>query len=146
MMTQKTKTILMALALLAGVAVLDSCNKSNNPSIVGNWSLTSERERSITSGVTVQDTTVQFGTANPTILLLKSNSSFEVVSTGSTSSGVYVYSGSVLTLVDTNGGTPSSIMYQVSALSSNQLTIQRTDTTSATPPIQVNIYNLNLNK
>ncbi len=145
-MTQKTKTILMALALLAGVAVLDSCNKSNNPSIVGNWSLTSERERSITSGVTVQDTTVQFGTANPTILLLKSNSSFEVVSTGSTSSGVYVYSGSVLTLVDTNGGTPSSIMYQVSALSSNQLTIQRTDTTSATPPIQVNIYNLNLNK
>ncbi len=145
-MTQKTKTILMALALLAGVAVLDSCNKSNTPSIVGNWSLTSERERSITSGVTVQDTTVQFGTANPTILLLKSNSSFEVVSTGSTSSGVYVYSGSVLTLVDTNGGTPSSIMYQVSALSSNQLTIQRTDTTSATPPIQVNIYNLNLNK
>ena len=144
-MTNTTKTLFLFLALISGVTFLNSCNKSSTVSIVGTWTLSSERVRSITSGLTVLDTTYQIGISNSQVWNLKSNSSYTAISTSGTSSGIYGYTGGVLTLVDTSGGFSSGI-YKVSTLGSNQLSLQLNDTTSFVPPTQVYIYNYNFSR
>lgn len=144
MITKNTKTVFLILALISGVAFLNSCKK-NSASIVGTWTLTSERERMSVSGITTLDTTYQIGVSNQQILTLKSNSSFTVIGSGGTSAGVYGYTNNILTLVDTTGGGSSSTIYSVSTLTSNQLSLQATDTT-ATSPLTIQIINVNFSR
>ena len=140
-MTNKNKSVVLLLALVFGILFMTGCKKG--VSIVGVWNATSEREQMTTVGVTTYDTTIQITGSNQTVVTLKSNGYYSVLSSGGTSGGIYTYAGSKLTLVDTPGYTAT--VYNVNTLTSNALSIQQTDTTSTTP-LSLQIITINFSR
>ena len=140
-MTNKNKSVVLLLALVFGILFMTGCKKG--VSIVGVWNATSEREQMTTVGVTTYDTTIQITGANQTVVTLKSNGYFSVLTSSGTSGGIYTYAGNKLTLVDTPSY--SSTVYNVNTLTSNALSIQQTDTTSTTP-LSLQIITINFSR
>jgi hypothetical protein len=133
-MNSTTKHILFALAFISGIVYFTGCGKVNN-SVAGQWNLNAQEAIAKTVNNTLYDSTLYYPIAS-TFTTSSDGTYALIVPNAIPEYGNWVQNGNTMLLTRTSP-TALTLSYNILAVSTHAMTLQRNDTTSRSPLVYI---------